>query len=92
MKAALWFAYQHNICKFIGICSFQWKAGLLVQTPHNPAVSSCRFMGIGIKGDGLHPVGVSAHARNAFNSDIRLVFLEEGGTTSLSFFYVSGLH
>jgi hypothetical protein len=91
MKAVLWFAYQHGISHYIGVCSYQWKAALLVRTPYTPAVSSCRFFGIPIKSDGQRPVGVSSHARESFNSDIRLTYLEEGATSSLAFFSVSVL-
>jgi hypothetical protein len=90
MKAALWFAFQHDICGYIGTCSFQWKAALLVRTAHSPAVSSCRFFGIPIKSNGTQKVGQSDSSRASFNSDVRLVFLEEGATSALSFFYVSG--
>ena len=89
MKAVLWFSFQHGIINYIGVCSFQWKAALLVRTPHSPAVSSCRFFGIPIASNGTRRMGVSDQARNCFNADIRLVFLEEGGTTSQPFFYVS---
>ena len=89
MKAALWFAFQHDISHYIGVCSYQWKAALLVRTPYSPAVSSCRFFGIPIANSGTKRVGVSELSRNSFNSDVRLVFLEEGATSSLSFFYVS---
>ena len=30
LKAALWFAFQHDISHFIGVSSFQWKAALIM--------------------------------------------------------------
>ena len=92
MKAVLWFSFQHNIIHYIGICSYQWKAALLMRTPFSTAVSSCRFYGIGIANNGTRKSGVSDKARQNFNADTRMVLLEEGATTSQPFFWVSGLY
>ena len=63
-----------------------------MRTPFSTAVSSCRFYGIGIANNGTRKSGVSDKARQNFNADTRMVLLEEGATTSLPFFWVSGLY
>lgn len=96
MKAALWLCFQHGIIEYIGVCSFQWKAALLMRTPHSPAVSACRYFGIPVIGkqdgdskEGTRKLGMSEQARGCFHADRRMNFLEEGGTSSQPFFYVS---
>ncbi len=49
-KAIQWFAYQHGMSDTIGAFSYMWKAALLLQTEHMPAVSTCSFLGINPRG------------------------------------------
>lgn len=85
LKALIWYAFQHDMSRLLGVTSFQWKAAVLIRTPNTPAVSSCSFYGINPY-SGIKP----PNAKNAqyFHTDIRLLCLEEAGTTSLEFFSV----
>ena len=59
------------------------------RTPHTPAVSSCCFYGLNTMNRKLNNPGNTANCVQYFNADIRLLWLEEGGTTSLELLTVS---
>ena len=87
LKALIWYSFQHDMNRLLGVSSFQWKAAILIRTPNTPAVSSCTFYGIDPFKKILKPESVKSS--QYFHSDIRILCLEEGGTTSLEFFSVS---
>jgi len=85
MKAAIWYAFQHDMASFIGSASFMWKAALMVHKPHCPAQSTHSFFGIPYKKGkkAEREIGSSKRSLDAFHGDIKLLFLEEAGTTGL---------
>ena len=88
MKAVVWFAFQHEMSRLIGVSAFQWKAAVLVRTPNTPAVSSCRFYGINTMNGKRNNPGHGDKCAEYFNSDVRLLWLEEAGTIGLEFIAV----
>jgi len=90
MKAAMWFAYQHNCNKYIGTSAYQWKAALLVKTPQNPAVSCCRFFGTNpLKPN--QPPGTIDSCKLCCTADTKIIYIDEGATLGLSFFHTCEL-
>jgi hypothetical protein len=89
MKAVIWFAFQHDMSRLIGTSAYNWKAAVLVRTANCPAVSSCCFFGINTMRKNRNNPGHGDKCNQYFNSDVRLLWLEEGGTASLEFLVVS---
>jgi len=84
MKAVIWYAFQHDIAHYIGTSSYMWRAAMMMHKPHAPAKSVCEFFGINSRGKKDRQVGTSEKSCQAFHGDIRLIFLEEGGTIDLT--------
>jgi len=38
-KAAVWFAFQHDIARYIGTSSYMWRPAIMMHKPHSPAKS-----------------------------------------------------
>jgi len=60
-----------------------WRAALMMHKPHTPASSVCSFFGINPFKKGLQAGGGDTTVR-LFHGDIKLLFLEEGGTVNLA--------
>jgi hypothetical protein len=90
MKAVIWHSFQHEISRYIGASAYQWKAALLLRTANFSAVSCCAFFGVN-NFKKYDTGGHSDSCKSNFNSDVRLLFIDECGTISLPFLCVSGL-
>ena len=91
MKAVIWYAFQHNMSRLIGVFSYQWKAAILVRTEQCPAVSSCAFFGLNTVNRRYNNPGHGESCERNFNADVRLLWGEEFGTTSIELMVVSVL-
>jgi len=83
MRAAIWYAFQYGIPGYIATTSYMWRAALMMHKPHTPGCSVCSFFGINKYRPHLQP-GSGEKTQQLFHGDVRMLFLEEGGTIDLA--------